>query len=183
MSPEIIASIFAGIAAIIAAGVALVGQRTAHRLELAFQQSRAADTFQEERLLKFYLPIARRLQLTKKLFHRYGQAGADEKVAIEHEMRRHNARIARTLIDDSIYLEPDAPEEQIDQLTAHLLQWEIVYQLKYKHQVYQGPVFAGISEFGFQGHPGLDDYFADAVKRLRRRHHDRLKTSAGNRDA
>lgn len=85
----------------------------------------------------------------------------------------------------SIYIEPDAPEARIEQLLEHLVQWEIVYKLKYEYKVYEGPVFAGIDKFGFRGFPkkketdneGIDEYFRRKVKELKTRHHERLELS------
>ena len=179
MNSELVAAVIAAFAAVVAAIVAVAGQRSAHRLETAFRERQESGAFLEQKLARFYAPMATHLAVTQKLFHRFGEADTAERTAIEHELRNHNRQIVKTLVDAGMYLEPDAPEGLADQLLEHLMQWEIVYKLKYEHQVYQGPVFAGIAQFGFRAHPGAvaDEYFSRSVKELRRRHHDRLRAS------
>lgn len=120
------------------------------------------------------------LATTKKLFDRYFKAGKDEKTAIEHELRLHNATVRDCLMASSIYLEADAPKEMINELLEHLIQWEIVYKLKYEYKVYDGPVFAGIKEFGFCGFPDMDvdGYFKGKVDELKERYQCRFSESA-----
>ena len=82
----------------------------------------------------------------------------------------------------SMFLEPD-PEtpggtnELAIQLLEHLIQWETVFDLKYEHEVYDGPVYAGIDLFGANEFPqGANKYFIDKMRHLRQELHNRRRT-------
>ena len=102
--------------------------------------------------------------------------------AIEKELKIYNSENRRIIMNHSIYLEPDpetpgAPNERAIQLLEHLIQWETVFDLKYEHKVYDGPVYAGIDLFGANEFPqGVDKYFTDKMRDLRQELHDRRRT-------
>jgi hypothetical protein len=123
-----------------------------------------------------------RLSATGKLFDRYFEAAEDGKVAvaIEHEMRIHNTAIRELLMNAALYLDDDSPDGMMDKLLEHLIQWDIVYKLKYEYKVYDGHVFAGIVQFGFRGFPrelNPDRYFSDKGKQLKTQHARRMATA------
>ena len=164
-----------------AATIGFFGQRALHTQAAKFALSQESEGFIAEQLDHLYLPVAMRLAATKVLFDRYFESStADaEKEAIEHELRIHNAEIRDRLMLELKYLEPDAPTELTVELLEHLIQWETVYKLKYEYRVYEGPVFAGIDEFGFRGFPqGADVYFNTKMKELRERRHQRVQAHA-----
>ena len=177
-SPPVIASVVALVASISAAVISIWGKRSYTRLEQKIARERESAEFIAEKLTKFYLPMLMHLASTKKLFDRFLKAESDERSAIEHELRGHNGTIRETLMKSSIHLEKDAPEDMVERLLEHLIQWEIVYKLKYIYKVYDGPVFAGIEKFGFCDFPTdlrLDQYFKRKVEELRGRYHERLE--------
>lgn len=179
----IITSSLALIASVFATVFSYASQKRLKILEAEYRARAESAEFLAAKLDRFYLPIAMHLSTTKKLFDRFFAAGEAEKRAIEHELREHNSKVRESLMNASIYIEPDAPEARIEQLLEHLVQWEIVYKLKYEYKVYEGPVFAGIDKFGFRGFPkkeekdneGIDEYFRRKVKELKTRHHERLE--------
>jgi hypothetical protein len=185
IDPGIIAAIVALVASLIAAYISISGQRSLKLLEAELEQKQESAEFLAEKLTQFYLPVMVHLSATKTLYDRFFEAGEDEKKAIKHELRLHNTEIRERLMDFSIYLESDAPEDKVDQMVEHLIQWEIVYKLKYEYKVYDGPVFAGVEAFGFRGFPPggvIDEYFGRKVKDLRERYHKRLEEGSQVRD-
>ncbi len=174
----IITSIVSLIASLIAAYLAVVGQKRLKLLEAEYERKAELAEFLAAKLDRLYIPVSMNLAATQKLFKRFKEADEDERTAIEHELRAHNARIRECLMNATIYIESDAPEGMIERLLEHLLQWDIVYRLKYEYKVYDGPVFAGIEKFGFRGFPrdeDVDGYFKRKMKELKERHHQRLK--------
>ena len=174
---EIVVAIVALTASIFAAVITVSGEKRLRLLEEQLKQQERISEFEEEKLTQLYLPITMHLMATGSLFKRYFKAGEDEKIAIEHEMRIHNTAIRELLINAALYLDDDSPDEMVDKLLEHLIQWEIVYKLKYEYKVYAGPVFAGIDQFGFRGFPkelNPDRYFGDKVKQLKAQHAKRL---------
>lgn len=182
MVTAVIAAIIAALASIGSVFFTARGQRELKRRDEAFKRSLERHQFVAEKLEKLYLPVSMHLRSTKALYDRYFEAStsAEEKEAIEHELKAHNRAIRECLMDRSAFLEPDAPEAFTTGLLEHILQWEIVYALKYEHKAYSGPVFAGISDFGYREFPkeeingqGIDEYYSGAVKQLRGRLHER----------
>lgn len=179
----IVTSVFSLIGAAFAALFSFTSQKRLKRLESELKQRAESADFLAAKLDKFYLPMSMHLRANDKLFKRFFKAGGKEKEAIEHEWREHNSKVREYLMNSAIYVEPDAPEADLDALLEHLIQWDIVYKLKYEHEVYDGPVFAGIEDFGFRGFPrkkpdegeNIDEYFRRKVNELRSRHHQRLQ--------
>lgn len=179
------------IAATAALGSMIVSVYSAHsirELEEKYTQRRESAEFIAERLNNLYVPVRMHLACTKRLFERFFEETTtdNEKTAIEHELRLHNTEVRDRLMKWSVYIEPESvaditsnPDELVQNLLEHLIQWETVYKLKYEYKVYDGPVFAGISSFGFRGFPkGVDEYFARTEVMLRKRMHDRLREAA-----
>lgn len=185
MTPQVIAAIITSamslIAATFAALLAISGQRKLKLLEAESKHREDSAEFLASKLDRLYLPVSMNLSATVKLFARFKNTeDENEKTAIEHELRNHNAKIRECLLNSSIYLEPDAPDGMIEKLLEHLLQWDIVYRLKYEYKVYDGPVFAGIERFGFRGFPrdqDVDGYFSRTMRELKNKHHARLRES------
>lgn len=177
MHINIIVAIIALIASVFATVTTVVSQRNIKILERKIRRQEESDQFIAQKLEKFYLPVQLQLATTKKLFDRFFIAGEQEKEAIEHELLLHNSKIRDCLMSSSIFLEDDIPPGMIDALLEHLIQWEIVYKLKYEYKVYEGPVFAGIKEFGFCGFPQMDvdGYFKRKVSILKEKHHQRFQ--------
>lgn len=176
----------AALAAIASAVVSTMGARDIRRMEATQALEREGAAFLSERLTKLYIPVTMHLAATKVLINRYFEPSttAQEKVAIEREMRLHNKEIRERLMQWSAYIEsrPNqckssiTPDDLMRQLLEHLIQWETVYRLKYEYKVYKGPVFAGIQEFGFRGFPkGVDEYFQCTERVLRDQMHARSK--------
>jgi len=177
MHINILVAVIALIASVFATVMTVASQRNIKILEGKLRRREESDQFIAQKLEKFYLPVQLHLATTKKLFDRYFQAGDKEREAIEHELVVHNAKIRECLMSSSIFLEEDIPPGMIDGLLEHLIQWEIVYKLKYEYKVYEGPVFAGIKEFGFCGFPEMDvdGYFKRKVHALKQKHHQRFQ--------
>lgn len=155
------------------------GARSVSRFEAETARARASAEFVADQLTELYVPVRMHLSVTRKLFDRYFEptTSDEEKAAIKHEWRVHNTAVREALMSSALYLEP-APEGGVDAdslvhaLLEHLTQWETVYKLKYDYGVHAGPVFAGISEFGFRRFPdGVDAYFEAAEAKLRARLH------------
>lgn len=177
INPDILVAMIALAASIIAAVIALYGGKRLRLLEQQLKQQERIFQFEEEKLTQLYLPITLHLLATGSLFKRYFKAGEDEKIAIEHEMRIHNTAIRELLMNAALYLDDDSPDGMVDKLLEHLIQWEIVYKLKYEYKVYTGPVFAGIDQFGFRGFPrdlNPDQYFSNKVEQLKIQHARRM---------
>jgi hypothetical protein len=181
-----ITAFIAAAAAIVSAVVSYVGARDVKNIEVRQALEREGAGFIAERLTKLYVPVTMHLAATKVLFNRYFEVSttAQEKVAIEHELRFHNKEIRDRLMQWSVYVELHpkecgskvAPDDLMRQLLEHLIQWETVYRLKYEYKVYKGPVFAGIKDFGFRGFPtGVDEYFQCTERVLREQMHTRSK--------
>jgi hypothetical protein len=174
----------AAVAAISSAVISYIGARDVQAYEARQALERDSAEFIAERLTKLYVPVTMHLAATGILFKRYFEASttAQEKVAIEHELRVHNTAIRDRLMQWSVYIasrpkecgaEP-APDDLVRQLLEHLIQWETVYRLKYEYKVYKGPVFAGVEEFGSRGFPqGVDEYFRCTERALREQMHSR----------
>ena len=183
---KVIAAFIAAAAALFAAYITWRANKSIKLLEQKIKRQEESASHIELQLNRLYLPVSMNLASTEKLFHRYPNASDEEKVAIEHEFKKHNTIVKDCLMNSSIYLFSDAPFQQIDDLLEHLHQWEIVYKLKYEYKVYKGPVFAGIKEFGFAGFPkdknkpSIDKYFMQAVRQLRSLHHDNLSIESLN---
>lgn len=185
--PEVVAAIITSIvslvASLFAAYLAIAGQKRLRLLEAEYERKAESAEFLAAKLDHLYLPVSMNLAATNKLFSRFREADENERTAIEHELREHNAKIRECLMNASIYIEPDAPDGMIERLLEHLIQWDIVYKLKYEYKVYGGPVFAGIEQFGFRGFPrdeDVDGYFRRKMKELKDRHHQRLREDAAS---
>jgi hypothetical protein len=184
--------------AVLAAVIALVGTVavalvtyhqtfTIEQLDQEFSRYQQSTTFSRDKLTNFYQPMTMYLAVTEGLYARYLQANDDsEKTEIEHSMRLYNSRIRELLSTQTHFLEPDAPEPVWKDLLKHLVQWDIVYQLKYKYKTYDGYVFAGIKQFGFIGFPkkvegyeSVDDYYEKTTRKLRAKLHKRLSKDNG----
>jgi hypothetical protein len=187
-----VTAVIAAVAATTSAVVSYVGTRDIRRLEARQALERQGAEFIAERLTKLYVPVTMHLAATKVLFTRYFEASttAQEKVAIEHELRFHNKEIRERLMQWSVYVESRpkecgselAPDDLMRQLLGHLIQWETVYRLKYEYKVYEGPVFTGIKDFGFRGFPeGADEYFQCTERVLREQMHARSKLALQSR--
>lgn len=184
---SIVVAGFAFAGSILATVISIRGDKKITQLEAEISESQEATEFVDDKLTNLYVPISMHLAATNGLFDRFFEPNTTdaEKTAIEHEMHHHNAEIRDRLMKWSIYLEPPHPDDSVDidelsvELLEHLIQWETVYKLKYEYEVYDGPVFAGISDFGFRGFPdGVDDYFNDTTRRLREKlHHQRSTIS------
>jgi len=178
------AAVVAAAAALAAAGITAYSSLELKNREELFANRQHAAEFLEQRLTKLYIPVSMHLAVTNALFTRFMELNTSdkEKTAIEHELHDHNSAILKTLLESSVYTESSSAaggcdiDAMITQLTEHLVQWETVYNLKYEHRAYTGPVFAGISEFGFRGFPqgtcGADTHFRETTLRLRRALHD-----------
>jgi hypothetical protein len=184
----VVTSTLSLIAALFATIFSFVSQKKIKLIEAESRQQAESAEFLAAKLDKLYLPVSMHLSTTKKLFDRFFEADNAEQIAIERELRTHNTEVRKLLMSASMYLEPDAPEANLKALLEHLIQWDIVYKLKYEYKVYDGPVFAGIEKFGFRGFPGkerkkgeapredegIDHYFDRKVRELRSKHHGRL---------
>lgn len=184
------AAVVAAIAAIISSFIAMRSDKSVKVLENSFQRIAESNTFREKQLSALYFPMHIHLNATRALFKRFGEKTTKdtEKINIEHQWRYHNNKIFEMLIENSVYLDMDAPKEITGELLVHFTQWEIVYKLKYVYKEYNGPVFSGISKFGFRGFPkgkgvyfnketgsdGIDGYFSDKTESLRKGLYDRL---------
>jgi hypothetical protein len=169
-SATLFAAIVAAVAAVVGAVVSAIENRSLQRLQERFVQRQESAQFLRDKISKLYMPVSMHLQITKQLFDRYFESTIteEEKLAIEHAMREHNRAVREALISEFVYLEPDAPAAASTELLEHLTQWETVYRLKYESRTYDGPVFAGIRQFGFRGFPsGADTYFARRTEELR----------------
>lgn len=178
MDTDIVVALIALITSAVAAFITVLSHRNIKFLEQKMKRQEDSSQFLAEKLIKFYLPMTMHLAVNKNLFNRYFKADTDEKIAIEREMRAaHNAKVIDCLMSSSIYLEKDMPEGMADELLEHLIRWELVYKLKYEHEVYNGPVFAGIEKFGFRGFPDMDvdGYFKRKVNELKGQYHRRFK--------
>lgn len=174
--PEIIASIVALVASLAAALIALRGERSVRMLEAELKRREESLDYLGNQLSELYVPVSMNLAATNALFERFFEAEEEEKRAIEHELQGHNRAVREILMSRSIYLEADAPSELVEAYLEHLIQWEIVYKLKYEYHVYEGPVFAGIGKFGFKGFPeGIDEYFREGLRRLKDRYNSQLR--------
>lgn len=185
----VVTAVIAALAALGSAMVSVNGAREIRELEERQAERLEAAEFIGERLTKLYVPVTMHFAATKALFDRFFESttSAEEKVAIEHELRRHNREVRERLMQWSVFVEPGStecgqgadPDDLVRDLLEHLVQWETVYRLKYEYKVYKGPVFAGISEFGFRGFPqGVDDYFRCTERALRRQMHERLREAS-----
>ena len=92
------------------------------------------------------------LTVTHVLFERFFEktTSESEKTNIEHTWKHHNNKMFNILTENSIYLDIDAPKEITNELLEHILQWNTVYKMKYVDKVHNGPVFSGVSQFGFR---------------------------------
>ena len=177
---SLIAAIVAAISAVLAAGIAAYSAYSVGAAQERFAERQAGADFLAERLTNLYVPVSMHLVATKALFDRFGEANvsAAEKTALEHELRFHNNEIKRILLESSVYAVPShgsspGADQLLSDLLEHLVQWETVYKMKYEYKVYEGPVFAGIKEFGFRGFPeGADAYFHTTETQLRQKLHE-----------
>jgi hypothetical protein len=174
------AAVVAAISAVLAAGIAAYSAYSVGAAQERFAERQAGADFLAERLTKLYVPVSMHLVATKALFDRFVEpnVSAAEKTALEHELRFHNNEIRRILLESSVYAVPanggsPGADQLLSDLLEHLVQWETVYKLKYEYGVYEGPVFAGIADFGFRGFPPeADTYFHTTEMELRRRLHE-----------
>jgi hypothetical protein len=171
-------AIIAATATIVAAALSVIARRSIRRLEERFERQRESAQFLSEQLTKLYLPVSMHLRATRALADTHYEAGEPTKTEIEHALRQHNSAILELLMKWSMYLDSDAPDTVTSDLLEHLLQWESVYKLKYEYKVYDGPVWDGIRHYGYRKFPdGVDVYFREKEKELRKALHDRLQTA------
>lgn len=179
---SVVVAIIAAIASGVGAGISVYGSYSVERLKEEYARTRESATFIQDQIKLFYQPISMHLIVTKGLFSRLLETTNErEKVAIEKLMRKHNSSVRDLLMNGAIYLEPGTPEAVSSGLLEHLVQWEVVYQLKYEYGVYKGPVFAGIEEFGFRGFPSevpgfksVDEYYLKTTEKLKEKLHRRV---------
>lgn len=195
MSSELltmVSAMIAAIAAIISSIVAYRSSRHVAILNNRFSIEKETNQFREKQLSSLYFPMHVNLMATNALFDRYFEKSVtdEEKSIIEHAWKRHNDEIFKILTENSVYLEVDAPREVTSDLLEHIIQWNSVYEMKYIDKTYNGPVFSGISKFGFRGFPkgkkvyfneskkteGIDGYFSDKTKSLRESLYSRLSS-------
>ncbi len=170
------AAIVAAVSAIFSAVLSALERRTLHRLQERFAERQESTQFLRDKISKLYMPVSMHLRVTKQLFDRFFEKTTtpDEKTAIEHAWHEHNQAIRQALMAGFAYLEPDAPAAATTELLEHLIQWDTVYRLKYQYEAYEGPVFAGIRQFGFRSFPqGADAYFVRRTEELRSLLHQR----------
>jgi len=147
----------------------------------AFDREQASIAFLEARLNKLYVPVTMHLTVTKGFFDRYPAARPAERPLLESAWREHNAAIRQLVTEGSAYITPtegqttQCVDSMVTQLLTHLAQWDVVYRLKHEARAYRGPVYAGISEFGYLGFPrglcGADSVFFGGLRELRGRLH------------
>lgn len=176
----------AAVAAVVAAGIATITSLYVRRRDQQFLKLKQSTEFLQAQLDNLYMPVAVGLSNTNRLFARYFQDDTtdSEKEIIEHAWELFNSEIFECLTRSWVYLDPDGPSGDIDDLIEHLQQWKSVYRLKYDKGTYSGPVFAGIQQFGFKGFPrpdyespprqALDVYFKQRAEALRDEIHRRL---------
>lgn len=170
------AAIIAAVAAVLAALVTAVNTYMVRRLDNRLTKARRTTDFISAKLQQLYLPVSMSLKATKILFDRYFEVDDDaEKACIEHAWKEHNSLVKERMMTGWMYLDPDAPKDEINELLEHLIQWETVYRLKYDLHVYDGPVFAGTRRFGFRRFPAhIDDYFHKRADELSTELHERI---------
>jgi hypothetical protein len=175
--------IIPSLVSVIVALLTVEGSLILHRVQEGARREVTSAEFVCQKYVRFFLPMASNLIVTRSLFQRLGALSPSdpEWVAIEHLMSKHNAEIRRLLLAESSYLDPDAPEAVFSELLEHLVQWQIVYQLKYEYKAWNGPVFAGIKKFGWKGFPrtvekfgSVDDFYLTRTRELRREVHEHL---------
>ncbi len=180
-----IATLLAASLGFVAAVVATIISLYIKRSDQAIAKRQRTTDFLKDQLDYLYLSVSNNLAITKQLFDRYSQADDDEEEMIEHAWMIQNSSVLESLTKYQIYLDPDAPKPDIDQLIRHLVQWELVYRLKYEKGTYTGHVFAGIGKFGGVKFPrpeeevpareSLDGYFGRRSEELRKEIHSRLR--------
>jgi hypothetical protein len=179
MSSDMIIPIaVAVIAAITSVGATLVtvrSSRSLRHIEEQFKRQQESAQFLNERLGKLYLPVSMHLSATRILANTH--YGADEHTIeeIEHALNYHNKAIIDSLMNWTVYLDPDAPESASTGLLQHLLQWQTVYKLKYEYKQWDKPVWDGLRFFQYSQFPdGADVFFHQRTTELRQLLHNRL---------
>lgn len=182
----IIAATVAAVAAVVAAAVSGGTNLYVRRRDREMRAAQRTTEFLQAQLTNLYMPVSVSLSITEQLFRRYFEATTSdsEKEVIEHAWKHHNSEIFERLVRHQVYLDPDGPTADVDDLIVHLQQWDLVYRLKYEEGTYNGPVFAGIKQFGFKGFPrpdrqsppreALDVHFKKKAETLRDEIHRRI---------
>ena len=161
--------------------LALLQGVATQNVQAAFARQQQAIKVLEQRVNGAYGPVQSRLLITRALYKRYFEAGVshEEKTAIEHEWRIHNEAVLDVLTNKSALIglpsgtSRACADSLINALIEHLTQWQTVYRLKYKYEAYEGPVFAGIRQFGNRSFPksnpcgGADTFFSAGLGELR----------------
>lgn len=176
MEIPIIVAVLGAASAVVAAVVSARAQHNVRQLGERFEQHRQVTAFLTEQLSKLYLPVSMHLRATRALASTHYEADEATKEDIEHALRHHNNAIVECLMTWSMYLDPNAAEEVAIGLLEHLLQWESVYNLKYKYGELSGPVWDGIRHFGYRRFPDeAADHFHEKAAEIREELHERLR--------
>lgn len=178
-----LAALIAAATGIVSSIIAGNANKSVKKLENQFLKENESNTFREKQLSDLYFPMHVHLTITQALFKRFFEKNTSEseKENIEHTWKHHNSEMFNILTKNSGYLDVDAPNEVTQDLVEHILQWNIVYNMKYVDKKHTGPVFSGTSQFGFRGFPkgksvysnsetgseGVDGYFKDKTESLR----------------
>ena len=186
----LIAAIIAAVSGLASSYIATKSSRSLKILEEKFHKEKETNSFREKQLSCLYFPMHVHLTLTQAMFKRFFEKGTSEleKENIEHTWKHYNDKMFSILVESSTYLDLDSPKEVTEELMEHILQWNIVYKMKYVDKIHKGPVFSGTSQFGFRGFPkgkkvysnektgneGVDGYFKDKTNSLRKTLHDRI---------
>lgn len=179
-----LSAIIAAVAAIFASVLSYLSNSKVVMLSNKYLKEREVAQYREKQISKLYFPMHVNLTASNALFKRYFEKSTldEEKTIIEHSWKRHNDNIFKLLMENSVYLDLDAPAEIMEALPEHIIQWNSVYEMKYTDKTYDGPVFAGIKKFGYRKFPkgrkvyfnqvtsskGIDGYFHDKIKELRK---------------
>ena len=154
MEIPIIVAIVSATAAISAAILSAAAQRGVKRLEQSFEGTRRSIAFRSDQLAKLYLPVSMHLRATRVLATTHYNADERTRKEIEHALHEHNKVIVESLLNSSMYLEPDAPDGVSVGLLEHLLQWETLYKLKYQSKpAFSDPIWAEIRRLGIHQVP------------------------------
>lgn len=178
MEVPLFVALIAAAGAIVASVVSAGAQRGLRRLENSLEGTKRAVAFRTEQLTLLYLPVSMHLRATRALSTSH--YGADDAIAqeVEHALHEHNKAIVDSMLNASMYLEPDAPDAVAVELLAHLLQWETLYGLKYqKKPAFHHPIWEEIRRLNYSKFPdGAAEYFHERSKQIRSELHADLRS-------
>ena len=161
-----LSAIVAALAAVLASILSYHSNKTVAIINNKYLKERQTSEFRKKQISNLYFPMHVNLVASNALFVRYFEDSTadEEKLIIEHAWKKHNDAIYILLMENSVYLDVDAPSEVTEDLLEHIIQWNSVYEMKYVDKTYEGAVFSGIKKFGFRGFPkGKDVYFNTIV--------------------